>query len=789
MFLGKHILHELNPLSDAHTDAIRGGFNVEHPIYWIGIRESEIIDTQGLFSGSITIFGSGKNGNRSFERNNHLRFDYNQDYPGWEQFVRNSAEAILTEEPTSLFMLYDTEELDAFGPIIVQRAICINNPSLISLLGNKFQTRQWLHEIVPILPYWMGKGASLNYSALQNFFPGTKEFTLQASASCGGSGTFLVTKENFKTVLRSLDIEAIFAVTPFIRESISPNIHLVIYDDSVLLLPASIQLFDSHVNVFSYKGADFPMFQSLPDSIKQSINKYAMEIGNSLRRAGYRGVCGVDFLVTKNSIYFMEVNARFQSSSFLINRALRDAGIKDSLQSMNINAFCGKRKDQIPHDISVKYSFFHYSYVHQFREQLQFVHALFQKASEVQCIDDALNWEDALIENTYLFKAVWNRNIASFSPDHCCRIHENAGLNAAHYSCKTLKADIERLKILILSHGVRLSEQAEKKLDTKGGFNHEEFDALDLIIKEHIYICAPFRANLSQISPFCIEADRNDSFFISFYGKRLITVGVRQSDEYGNLTTSNGIPLREIVYLSNDRLRIYHRPGCFFKDCGLGCAFCNVEENPVRFSIDDIFQAVDIYRNHPSIRHYLIGGGSESVDSNFEEIINICEYLRNTDPKPIYLMSLPPQSPEILKMLFDAGVTEVAFNLEMFDRTYAERYMPGKGAIPLSTYEAAFRSATKLWGKNGRVRSLFVVGLEPVDSLLRGVEYVAHLGVAPILSLFRPLPETQLSCYVAPTDDEIWEIYQQAKRICSIHGLELGPSCPFCEDNVLKITL
>ena len=69
------------------------------------------------------------------------------------------------------------------------------------------------------------------------------------------------------------------------------------------------------------------------------------------------------------------------------------------------------------------------------------------------------------------------------------------------------------------------------------------------------------------------------------------------------------------------------------------------------------------------------------------------------------------------------------------------------------------------------------------------LKYVARMGVSPILSLFRPLTGTALQGLLAPSDREIWDICQQAKIICRQHQVELGPSCPYCEDNTLKITL
>ena len=33
-------------------------------IYWVGIRESDLLSVDGLYCGSVTFFGSGEKGNR-----------------------------------------------------------------------------------------------------------------------------------------------------------------------------------------------------------------------------------------------------------------------------------------------------------------------------------------------------------------------------------------------------------------------------------------------------------------------------------------------------------------------------------------------------------------------------------------------------------------------------------------------------------------------------------------------------------------------------------------------------
>ncbi len=49
----------------------------------------------------------------------------------------------------------------------------------------------------------------------------------------------------------------------------------------------------------------------------------------------------------------------------------------------------------------------------------------------------------------------------------------------------------------------------------------------------------------------------------------------------------------------------------------------------------------------------------------------------------------------------------------------------------------------------GKVRSLMLVGLEPVEDTLRGVEELAKRGCDPILSPFRPRPDYSIKRYTS----------------------------------------
>lgn len=763
---------------------------MNNPLFWIGIRESEITDCNHLFTGSITIFGSGEKGNYSFDHSTRYRFDYNQDNDQWVSFVIEQIYDICQKYPDAQFMLYYPDEYNSYGNKLPQQLICQNDNELIKLLENKHRTRKWLSSCVPICPYVICLGEEIDYETLYGKFPGYTKFVAQEAYSCGGSGTYFVASS--KDFTKYIFPDNAYSFSPYIENSISPNIHIIVYENEVLLLPPSVQLFSSDTKRFHYQGADYVMFNKLPENIIQKVYQYARLIGDRLRFAGYRGVCGIDFLCDKTDVYFMEINARFQSSSFLINKALSNASIACSIQELHRDAFLHKTCSYHLLNFSVEYSFWGYSYDPHIHDQLRYVHALHTSGDErdVICIDDDLDWNMCLEKGTYLFKSIFHGNIAALSPEFTCQIHSNIKIdNWLQAAACWNEDDAIRWKIMLLNHGVRISKQAMTAATKTGEINYEEFAAIDMHINGQIYVNVPYMANRSQISPFEINVSSQGEFILCYQGKFLANIDIRYRDKLSLKITHSGINYSDIGYLSNDRLRIFHRFGCFFKEHHCGCKFCDIEPVDKSLCFEDIKEVLNAYKNNPDIRHYLIGGGSEKTSTNFDNIIKIVEYIRSISDKPIYLMSLPPHNIHILTRLKQAGVTEVAFNLEIFDRNLAQSYMPGKGNIPLKVYKEAFEESVALWGNTGNVRTIFVVGLEPKESLLNGIEYVCKLGVSPILSLFKPIENTVLSHLLAPSDEEIYEIYNKTLYICKENNVELGPACHCCEDNTLKVSL
>ena len=755
-------------------------------IDWVGIRESEIAEAKEFFFASITIFGSNRDNNYSLDKATSCRIDYGKENKEWCSFASRISNMLIEKNADIKFMGYYPEEMIEISKEVKERAICVNDSLITNILENKLYTKLWASTFVPTIPFSTFIDTELNYKMFCQAFPDYEQFVLQGTFSCGGSGTWLIRdNEDLAQFTPEPDEDHVVMVTPFIKNSISINTHLIIYSNTVQYFPPSIQIIEHFEHRLCYDGGDFVAAKKIDKEVHDKIYQYSMKIGMRLSHMGYRGVCGIDFLIFGNEVCFMEINARFQSSTFLLNRALRKNNLP-TLQEMNMDAFYNGTINNIPSSFDVSESFLGINYT-----QVTFAKAHYLWKRGFHCpevatvLDDEIDWTLRMEFDTYLYKLVFGTNIACISPDGKLRLYNGFYLTWSLDTEISWSEQPKRFKIAILNQGVYLSKACLKELQKKGGPNYKMFYALDLTIDNMICINAPFMVSFSELSPFEIDFD-GKSYILKYYDKEIAHVRVRTIDTNANKLTKSGIPYYAISYMGVDRLRIHARSGCHFKNKHIGCHFCGIEEGS-DYSIKDIEEVLDTYKKLPELHHFLVGGGSFEPSDDFQKILQIVTYIRKTFKKNIYLMSIPPIDCSILSHLKEAGVTEVSFNIEIYDREYAKKTMPGKGSIPFERYDVAFRTAVSIWGKNGNVRSALIVGLEPTESTIQGIEYLCRIGVSPILSLFKP--DGELEEYLAPSSAEVLYIWETAEKICKKYQVPLGPSCHYCEDNILKITM
>ena len=772
-------------------------------LIWLGIRESDVADTGNSlfgfsgFEGSITIFGSGMNGNRAMEKETGKRINHNSECEGFEDFFKKTMEEMTVKDRDIRFLPYDALDYESFPQYLQERIIAHNEYEILDQLEHKLYLRQYYSSMVNVPPYFVVSAGECTWEKLKQLFPEKENYVLQRDYSCGGSGTFLIRnstvgQKNCDKVIpmvTEIEDEERILVSPFFERNISVNIHCVIYPEKILLFAPSVQLIDQQHERLTYLGSDFSAVSQIDSNSMGKIRQVTDLISRDLRDRGYRGVCGIDMLLAEGECYFMEVNARFQASSAILNKDLKKKGLP-SLQEYHLDAFVNTEPSlPIPPETATG-SFITLHYFEKEKDNLQWLGERIRESPAFDLVDDAIDWDSVLEEYCYVFQLRSSEQISSVTFHNTVRIHPNVNLVAFYPDSKRSYNNILHLKTLMLTRGVFVTPQAWEFAKKKGGFDWEEFDAVTLKLWKDIWVTAPCMGKWEMISPISLEADfEKENFWLSLYGNRLIEAEVMEADPNAEKKSSGGHYYGDIVYMNPDRLRVYHRDGCIYQDRGVGCKFCDLYGTGKRIEFEEIKEALDLYWENLRVDHFLIGGGSDLAEEEYQSVKKIAQYIHSHSERHIYLMTTPINNLERLKALQESGITEVSFNIEIIDRVIATKVMPGKAAIPEQYYMESLKKASTVFGAAGEVRCAVVVGFDDMDTFAAGIRKICEAGAAPILSLYRICPNTELENYMPIGEKEALMYYNTACKIAKEYGLRLGPSCRACQNNTMALDL
>lgn len=753
---------------------------MEKETIWVGPRESDTYYSNLPFFSSVTYNGEESNFSHTFTNQINTRINqYNFNTWNLPQFLRTEL-APYIEDPNIQFMFYNPLQSYMLGEQYSQKTICRSPRHVIEIIRHKGQMRSIASEYINVVPFVQFTGNIFPHVSFSEKTDGT--FVLQKVISSGGYGTRKMSLEECTEYLLQNSPEESYILSPYLTNAVPINIHMIIFDDDSIVFPPSLQILQESHQHFIYIGADF--HTDFAQNVYNEIIDTSKKIANCMRKMGYRGVCGIDYMLTQNKLLFLEVNARFQSSTFLLNRLLSEKKMP-SIHQLNIMAFEHKNCPlESFSNFENPQSFFTIMgknipswYSDNDNELPQVIDLI---------IRDGFNSKTQTTTDAYLFRALVKRNLGWVNPDNELNLAPNIRPDSKAWENKILSNDLLTLKISILNQGVRISSNADKAMLETGIIREGVFQSVDLYFPSGLVVNAPYRTDFSELSPYCIEY-LDSSYILTYNGKFLTKITFDVIDDYSKRIATDGTVYRHVAFLATDRLRIHHQFRCKFKVQGRGCRFCNIKLKEGTFSISDTLEIINFYLQHVKFNHFLIGGGSGEEMQEAKNIITIAKHIRMQSTKSIYAMCLPPKDISILHDYKNAGINEIAFNIELFDRKIAKEIMPGKGEIPLIQYEQAFKEATKIWGINGNVRSMMVLGLEPLDSFYAGVEWLCAMGIMPIISVFRPMHNMYLKNVFPLCNEKLENVYSNLQIITAKYNLELGPSCINCQNNTLSM--
>ena len=812
---------------------------MKHKIYWVGPRKSDISFVKDIdFYGSITLFGDGKDNNTAYCNANINRVNHNVSDEAEDLFFLSTIKSIIANDSSARFYCYNPNMLYYVTGLEEYRDyfICINDKLLMKNTNNKRFFHEKLEGVVPLLDRRFGEFHRNNsdYMSLLESFDRNKDekcrFIFQAPISSGGNGTYIIDSENSERAVSQLKPDN-YIISIYKEKNIPINIHAVIFDNEILLSPGSVQIMREDDSRLLYRGADFIAYRQINRELREKFENYVIDACKEFRALGYRGICGIDGMIynTDNGdseVVLLEINNRFQASTSLIDIAADRAGLP-SMQKINLAAFMGQWDDRFSaiRNLDVNYSsYFYIDNGTKFHSNLiRSVCREYARKNELDSInvfdveDDGYEPDGFTNSLAYLFRVVFSTNIAALNAESCIRIHENisepskkmwydkivSGFSEAEtLRSKALLRDyFIRLKIALLTQGVVKDNSFCEYLNKNNkSVRPATNNAIDIKInlpqgicgekiKRCLVINTPVDVKFVEFSPFAItrEADKN---YIYYYGTKLMQIDETYDRDFLSDKEVDGIAYNQVAFLSTDRLRVHITNSCVYKkNRNTECKFCNIKAQDDDLPLSTIEKVVKDYCSHArelGLKHFMIGGQTAS-SLDHDKIVSVVKIIRKYAAYADIYAMIVPYPEKTIEAMFKAGMNQISCNLEVFDDEIAKRYCPGKRSVTKDEYVRRLRFATTLMGRTGAVRSMLIVGLEPFDSLKIGIEELSANGIQPILSVFRPLPETELENMCAPSMSELYDIYVEAQRICKSHGLLLGPQCVNCQNNTLAL--
>lgn len=724
-------------------------------VVWIGTKESDILHTNDLFSNSITACGSGKSGNFSFSSVKNMRINYNMGDTYYTKYLLEKMTDLIKEDSSIEFMYYNPCYAHLLNPSLASHVCCLNSGSLINLLRSKCEMRTLASEYIPIVPFERILGHDLSVAPSFNMKSDNTKYIIQENISSGGEGTYIISKIDEIT---SISDENVYLISPYYENNIPININFIVFDNDIVIFPPSIQIINQLNGKMLFTGTDYH-FQNYNSYIgKDIILNNTLKLASALKDMGYRGIGGFDYIYTNGQLLFLECNPRFQASTYLINLVLEKENLP-SVHELNYMAFAHQPVPKYNfYSMTVPYSCIAYSYQSYLKNSI-IKKEWYNHSNVVEILEDGLNSVNEFADNAYLYRIIFSTPITNIAPDFHLITYNSLLPDSSEWYHKVISGDKLALKIGLLNQGVYIAEEVLEFIRRTGGIKNATFNSIDIILNNDMIINCPYKINYADFSPFSLKITEDENLELFYYYKCLGCVRLEPVNPNGDrLTKISKIPYRNLSYKGGDRLRIHHTDICIFKTAKSNCKFCNLPVSKFDYKLEDIYEVIDFYLKQGGFRHILIGGGSEPISQEKATIITLTKYIRSKTDVPIYLMCLPIQDISVLEELYNVGITEIGFNIELWHDENAKRIMPGKGSIPRKDYLTSLINAKKIWKNPYAVRSILVVGLEETKYIVDAVKTLSSEGIMPILSIFRPLPHSQMSDSVPPSNEYLYSL-------------------------------
>ncbi len=252
---------------------------------------------------------------------------------------------------------------------------------------------------------------------------------------------------------------------------------------------------------------------------------------------------------------------------------------------------------------------------------------------------------------------------------------------------------------------------------------------------------------------------------------------------YYKLHTSDGTAMRTIaVDYGYGALIVAYSNECSLKDKGLDCLFCNINATKAAYG-----EAQGIGWKTPrqvgetiaagykeGFDHMTVTGGFIAERREVEYYLDIAEAVREHTGLEDFNGTATIGAPldfSVFEKYKAAGYRTIATNLEVWNEKLFGIICPGKSQLcgGRQNWLNALDEELRVFGRH-RVRTAFVCGLEPKESLLEGIETLLEKGAVVEANQWYASIGSPLEGHRTPTQDWHWDVSEKTAALYKKYG-------------------
>ena len=252
--------------------------------------------------------------------------------------------------------------------------------------------------------------------------------------------------------------------------------------------------------------------------------------------------------------------------------------------------------------------------------------------------------------------------------------------------------------------------------------------------------------------------------------------------EFYSKTTADGIRMSDIAVIGEpDHLRSVLNQRCGYQQLGKACKFCAVESwwaGYTEKSPRHVAEVAETAYNEGMVRHVTLSTGTKlSPGKGLEDLVETARLIDSKVKVTKTLNFEPLTDFHLLESLLhegkDAGATTALCNIECFDESLREEIMPLKGKNSITDYIKVWEKCVDIFDEN-EVYTMIIAGLgESDESILKGVELAASVGVVASIVPHTPMRKAVYENFTPPSVDRMLYLYEEALPIYQKYGLKL----------------